>query len=54
MTVVEKKWHQLLQTVQMSNIMQLTLRIDALFENFMQNTNKLSQIGQSKSYIAPP
>ena len=33
---------------------QLTLRIDALFEHFNQSANKLNQICQSKSYIAPP
>ena len=35
-------------------MLQLTLRIDALFEHFKQSANKLSQICQSKSYIAPP
>ena len=35
-------------------MLQLTLSIDALFEHFKQSANKLSQICQSKSYIAPP
>ena len=35
-------------------MLQLTLRIDALFEHFKQSANKLSQICQSKNYIAPP
>ena len=35
-------------------MLQLTLRIYALFEHFKQSANKLSQICQSKSYIAPP
>ena len=46
--------HQLLQTVQISKMLQLTLHIDALFEPFKQSANKLSQICQPKSYIAPP
>ena len=35
-------------------MLQLTLSKDALFEHFKQSSNKLSQICQSKSYIAPP
>ena len=35
-------------------MLQLTLRIDALFEHFKQSANKLSQTCQSKSCIAPP
>ena len=34
-------------------MLQLALRIDALFEHFKQSANKLSQICQSKRYIAP-
>ena len=35
-------------------MLQFTLSIDVLFEHFKQSTNKLSQMCQSKSYIAPP
>ena len=35
-------------------MLQLTLRIDALFEHFKQSANNLSQTCQSKSCIAPP
>ena len=35
-------------------MLQFTLRIDVLFEHFMQGANELSQMCQSKSYIAPP
>ena len=35
-------------------MLQLTLRIDALFEHFKQSANKLSKKCQSESYIAPP
>ena len=44
MDVVEIKWRQFLQTVLTSEILQLTLRIDALFEQFKQSANKLSKI----------
>ena len=49
MKVVEKKQRQLLQAVPKSYMLQLTMRIDVLFENFKQSANKLSQICQSKS-----
>ena len=51
MKVVVKNERQL-QTIQTSKMLQLTLRIDALFEHFKQSANKLSQICQSKSGIA--
>ena len=52
MKAVEKNKPELLQTVPTSKMLQSTLRIDALFEHFKQSANKLSQLCQSKSYIA--
>ena len=54
MKVVKKNNCQLLQTVPTSGLLQLSLSPDAIFENFKQSANKLSQMCQSKSYIACP
>ena len=35
-------------------MLQFTLPVDVLFEHLRQSANKLSQMCQSKSYIAPP
>ena len=44
---------QLLQTVPTSNMLQVPLRLDALFEHFNESANKPSPRCQSKSYNAP-
>ena len=52
--VVEKNKRQFLQTVLTSKMLQLTLRIDAIFEHFKQSANKLSQTCQSKVALQRP